>query len=854
MSAPALLERDEPLMQLGELLDDARQGAGRTALVRGEAGIGKTSFARRFVDEIGDDVHVLWGYCDDLTTPVPLGALRDMASIEPTLAAALSSDDRSSAFQTTLDLLSRSLRPTVMVIEDIHWADDATLDLVRFVGRRIGRTHGLMVLTYRNEVASVGERVRLALGDLPSNAVTRIALAPLSASAVETLAATDDVDDIMELTGGNPFMVTELLSNAESAVPQSVVDSVLGRLSRLGPEERDFVELVSVIPGRADIVLLSSLVGDVQSPMAAAEDSGLLLVEGSTVRFRHELARRGVESELPQAKRQALNLQVLSALEDDSEDPSRLAHYARTAGDRDAIVRILPSAARLAAASGNHREALEHLSAMEPYLGELDLGDLADHHDFWAEQAYLSTDPRATELAGKAVELRRRIGEPIALGKSLLASTILAWSDISTAVSRAEVIEEALGLLEAGGPSERAAALAKAARLHLYSYDFERTLEYGRKVLAIEDAPPAARIDALGCVGWVLVTARYPEGVSEMEAAFSTAAEEGLLVAQVGAASNLSARYSALRRPAESKLWAERGLAAASNGQVLVGELHLQGQLVWAEETAGNWDVATRLAGELVDRLPASHAVALAARTEIARIRVRQGAPNALQMTLGLWNEAKATGTPMQAGQTSWPVSERIWLANDIPGEVVDDMIDLMNAVFERDEVVNAGELAHYLYLAGHIPVLPEKTPHPYASLVNGDWSAAASFWEERGCPYEWAMCLSFGDVDARLAALRTLDELQAAPLATRIRRGLQAEGVKGVPRGPYRGRRSSDLGLTPRQTEILELLRASKSNSEIADELFLSVRTVEQHVSAILSTLGVNSRQEAARMVEERA
>src|SRR5690606_23341871 len=144
-----------------------------------EAGIGKTTLLKWFCDEVADAAHVLWGGCDDLVTAAALGPLWDIAAEETGLEAVLRDEDRNPAFRYVLDLLSRSLRPTVIVIEDVQWADEATLDLIRFIGRRIDRTHGLLVLSHRDGEGDGDDSIRMVLGDLPPAAVTRISVQAL---------------------------------------------------------------------------------------------------------------------------------------------------------------------------------------------------------------------------------------------------------------------------------------------------------------------------------------------------------------------------------------------------------------------------------------------------------------------------------------------------------------------------------------------------------------------------------------------------------------------------------------------------------------------------------------------------
>ena len=258
-----LLERDEILGRLDELLAQARLGNGRAVLVRGEAGIGKTAAVRAFADAHFADAHVLWGGCDDLLTARPLGPIWDIALDEPTVGEALRGQDRYEVFGLVLELMERSLRPTVVVIEDIHWADEAPLDLIKYLGRRLDRTHGLLVLTYRDGQVPGDLPLRAALGDIAASVLERIALEPLSPSAVSEMAGGrgGSSAELWEVSAGNPFFLTELLASDPGSVPISVRDAVMARVARLSPEARSLVDLVSVVPSRAELDLVEKVLG-----------------------------------------------------------------------------------------------------------------------------------------------------------------------------------------------------------------------------------------------------------------------------------------------------------------------------------------------------------------------------------------------------------------------------------------------------------------------------------------------------------------------------------------------------------------------------------------------------------------
>ena len=241
-----LLERDAPLAQLGGLARRvARGGPGEVVLLRGEAGVGKTAMLAKFVGQLDSGPRVLRGWCDPLGAPRPLGPLTDaLAGLDAAagagLAAAVDSGDTARIYRQLLAALGDRDR-WVWVIEDAHWADGATLDLVRFLARRIGTLRLLLVISFRDDELAVTHPLAITLGDLANYpAVSRIALEALSLPAVAALAAGSGVnaERLHQVTGGNPFFVTEVLATGPNALtrkglPRSISEAVHGRLGRL---------------------------------------------------------------------------------------------------------------------------------------------------------------------------------------------------------------------------------------------------------------------------------------------------------------------------------------------------------------------------------------------------------------------------------------------------------------------------------------------------------------------------------------------------------------------------------------------------------------------------------------------
>src|SRR6266487_4646758 len=227
-----LLERDHCFDQLSELLRTATTGNGRTVLISGEAGIGKTALVEQFVSQQGSSATRLWGACEALFTPRPLGPLYDIATqVGGRLAELLAGNtERATLFSALLEELQKSPVPTLLVFEDVHWADEATLDLIKFLGRRIPHLPVLFLVTYRDTELSLDHPLWSVIGDLPGNAVARLRLAPLS-------------EQLYAVTGGNPFFVTEVLASDTPGVSLMVRDAVLARIARISSAARTLLVL-----------------------------------------------------------------------------------------------------------------------------------------------------------------------------------------------------------------------------------------------------------------------------------------------------------------------------------------------------------------------------------------------------------------------------------------------------------------------------------------------------------------------------------------------------------------------------------------------------------------------------------
>jgi predicted ATPase len=293
-----LLERDPFLEQLHTWLREVTAGQGRFVLLGGEAGVGKTVLMHQFAEIVRQTARVLSGACDPLSTPPPLGPLVDIARglggpLAQLLATAAS---REQIFEACLAAVGGSARTTLVIVEDVHWADEATLDVLRHLARRLVSRRVLLVCTYRDDEVGPRHPLRVMMGDLATSvSVRRLTLPRLSEAAVGELASSSGVElrELYRQTAGNPFYVTEILATGiSSGLPQTVRDAVLARAARLPTEARAMLEAAAVIGTRVEPWLLLGISHTTETAIESCTAAGVMLVDGDLLTFRHELARR----------------------------------------------------------------------------------------------------------------------------------------------------------------------------------------------------------------------------------------------------------------------------------------------------------------------------------------------------------------------------------------------------------------------------------------------------------------------------------------------------------------------------------------------------------------------------------
>ena len=865
-----LLEREPQLRSLAEAWNLVVAGAGRIALVSGEAGIGKTSLIERFIAGRDRSTRVLRGASDDLFSPQPLGPFTELAAqLDPALLPSLPAGGRLAFSTEFLRALQREPLPVIVLLEDLHWADEATLDVVKFLGRRIQHTRVLLILSYRDQLIS-NHPLRSLLGDLPAQLTSRLSLPLLSPDAVKRLASGTErrPEELYRVTGGNPFFVTEILASQSAGVPPSVRDAVLARAARLSSAARAVLELAAIIPGSAEEWLIEELLHPDPAALDECIERGMLRPVGQPpahpdVAFRHELARRAIEDSLPIGRSRELHARILAVLSQREQQLplARLVHHALRAGDEEAMLRLAPQAARQAAAVGAHREAVALYASLLPYRHRMTPQTQAELLDKLSIENYLiDRAAEAIQARQQAIDIWQGLEQPEQVGDGYRWLSRFNWmaangADAERSVNRAIAILQALP----PGPPLAMAYSAKS-QLHMLAWEEEPALEWGQRAIALAEqlGDVEILIHATTNVGSIETQRDYRAGTEKIEFALRLAREHEMHDHVGRCYSNLGSNYVRSRQYAAARRSLEEGLEYTTARDLDTYTIYMLGWQAQMEFETGHWAAAERVAREALRLVQGQTITTLPALVTLGYLKVRQGDPGAdtpLNRADALLNQAYALALPTRELQRLAPVAvalaEAAWL-RDEPEQIPDVAGLAYSLALERNDPWILGEIAIWMWRSGREDIPLERLAQPYADIISDRWQAAADAWQAIGCPYDRALALSDGDEAAQLQALAIFEGLGARPASERLRRQRRARGMKDIEPKPLWAAHPDDL--SPRELEVLRLIAAGLSNPVIAQRLTISVGTVKAHTSSIYSKLGVNNRVQALSRARELA
>lgn len=849
-----LLERDGELEQLLDALATALRGPGSGIAVSGESGAGKSSVIAAALDR-ARGFRVLRGQCEPLQTPRPLGPFRELGlrAVDEAVGTDARLGDYGEALFTEL-----AAEPTVLVVEDLHWADEASAELLRFLARRVEAAPLLLVLTYRDTEVGVRHPARPLLGDFAVlDGVRTLALAPLTVDAVATAVSGTGLDParVHAVTGGNPFFVAQVAREPDRPLPSSVRDAVLARLADVELDDLEVLQLVACAPDRLDARLLPHVGVDLAT-LRRLEETALLAYDEVGLAYRHELARLAVESTIPPGGAVGLHVRLIEALESlDQRDPAVLTHHAVAARDSARATTYAQAAADEAVATASNREAaafleiaLDHLpSSVEPAQRA---GLLLQH----SLQLYVTGRiPEAIASARASVPAAEAAGLPAMVAEAYSVLAILEYHS----ARRHHVDVHMARALEIAESAEVPVTLVRTAFndgfLAMLGSDLDRA---GRAAARVQDLAAQLDLDEYVTAGHLLEA----------------------LIGAVGGDQDARERALELGRTARDRGWDElgsraydvvafadivqgnlrglqevvdAGIAHADRRDLPVSRLWIVSARATLHLLLGRWNAAVEDAESVLEgaRLPGCMHPDLV----IATVRMRRGDAEVDRHTESMYAAAQGLDECMRILEAHVVLAEAVWLTGRGDSRVLEAAGRLALVGSAPDTRWPAGHLAVWLRRLGIPFEEPADIPEPFRSSLDGRHSDAAEWWRRSGNPFNEALArFDSDDLEERLRAVTILDRLGAGGAADRLRRQLRQEGVTSVPKRPTDTTRANPGGLTNRQLEVARMLARGMTNTEIATEVWISPKTAEHHVSAVLAKLGLPNRRAVVHAATE--
>ncbi|HEU5168715.1 MAG TPA: LuxR C-terminal-related transcriptional regulator [Chitinophagaceae bacterium] len=855
-----LVERDNFLSMMHETFDEVITGEGHCILISGEAGIGKTSLVRFFFNEKKEDCQIYFGACDALFTPRPLSPVYDIAlQIKD---KTWDTDDRSMLFTGIFRELEIQKKASLIIVEDIHWADEATFDFLKFFIRRITQLHCLLLITYRDSEIHSSHPLRTVLGQLPPDFFTRLQLSPLSRGAVETMAAAKGYkgEDVYSISGGNPFYVNEILASYSTGIPDNIKDSILSVYNRQNEKTKQVWQILSVIPSGLEVKYLEKLEPYYSEAIENSIDTKILIMKEGLISFKHELYRRTIETSLSPLIRRDINKRMLDILvenSDQSREMERIIHHAKNASENEIVVKYAPLAAKEASSVGAHLEAAKlYLTAIE-YYREKDKNTLIDFYKAYAYECYLTNQLKDGIIhIGKAISFLELKNDIVSMSTCLHLLSWLWWFD-GNGKKAEDAARKNIKLL-ANQPLSGATAMAFAhlGRLKMLSDETEECLHWSEKAMAM--AKELANEEII-CYTLNSIGTMYAKNIPTRKKGLELLQQSMDIAVKINheeyighAYANLSANAVRMKDYVNAQKILDAATQFLEERDIDLGTKYLLAYETRLALETGNWAKANSIVSNFInnDDLPpiGKIGVLIVAGT----IKMRRGEANALALLLEALDKALNTGEPQRLAPALTAMLEYEWIAGRrvIENPVLDNVI---NMIKQRGNIYENSAFAFWLFKARKQKLLLNEFYEGYLIESMAMALKASALWKQLGCPYEQALTLFEGDDDNKKAAIAIIQKLGADPIYEKMRLEMKSSGIKSIPRGIRKSTKSNPANLTEREVGVIQLLKDGLQNKEIAAKLFISPKTVDHHISSIFLKLDVNSRtkavQEASRL-----
>jgi ATP/maltotriose-dependent transcriptional regulator MalT len=854
-----LIERTEFLNALSTKFENITNGEGHCVFVSGEAGIGKTSLVKAFCMEQKAECNIFQGACDALFTPRPLAPLYDiMWQVNSNMwSDSHSIEERSTLFTEFFRELSIQNKKIIIVFEDIHWADEATLDFIKFFARRITQLQCLFILTYRDNEIHSRHPLRTVLGQLPPDSFTQLQLTPLSREAVEKMAVEKGYcgENVYNISGGNPFYVNEILASYSMGVPDNIKNAILSTYNIAGEKTKQVWELLSVIPGNFEVKYLEKF-----DPLYAAAienciDTKILIINNGYINFKHELFRRTIESSLSPLKRISLNKKVLEihqAVFEQNHEIERIIHHAKNANEYDTVVHYAPIVAKQAASLGAHIEASKlYMTAIEYYQGN-DKDVLLGLYESYAYECYLTNQVEdAIIYTVRVLNMWKEKNDTEQKGNSLRFLSRLWWLAGNSANAEKFAWLAIDTLSELPSSTTKAMAYSNMSQLKMLFDQADECIEWGEKAIAIakelnDEQTLSHALNNVASV-YIYMPCSQQKGIDLLQQSLAIALKNSFHEHVARAYSNMGSNglkmknYPLAKKVLDEgiKYCEERGLESSRSIMLSVKAL--------VELETGDWKKAYSIAERLLNAEQHLSTFTISLWNVMATIKMRSGEEDAVETLFDSTKEAFASTELQRIIPTMVSSLEYEWLTGK-PFIKKEDFDRAAAMIRESIYTIEKNEFFFWAQKAG-------RNYLPLAEIYEGyDVSCikkvqqAAMLWKKAGSPYTQAIILFEGSEADKKDAIKIVHDLGATAVYEKMKMEMRMSGIKSIPRGIRKSTQLNPALLTGREMDVLQLLKEGLQNKEIGNKLFISPKTVDHHISSILFKLDVNSRAKAVQ------
>jgi DNA-binding CsgD family transcriptional regulator len=851
-------EREPMLAKMQDALVRLDKGGGHIVLIDGEPGVGKTTLVDHFCHSAATRYPVFRSCCESLFSPHPFGPFEEILRQAAQLTAQVETEHtlNPSIFQGVMALLKASQDPIILVIEDIHWADERSLDLIRFMARRLADSKCFLILTVRDHDLNSNEIVREMSGALGFHQTTRLHLDPLSPESVDQMLGDypGDRQELQVRSGGNPFYVEQMCASAPDSAPASIRESVMGRLSKLSSSQRELCEVASVFPREIETHWLEHIASAYEpnsKQTAFCQDdidpivqAGILRWNAQRLEFSHEIMRSALEEALPPMRRRALHKQALAAKMADLDAPkAHLVHHAENAGQIDVVLKLTLQAATQAQNNGALREAAKYYVVALKYLDHADPEIQAKILTGWGVSSSLTGEPshEAIQALLKALEICSSDGKVLAASAILrrLSMVYMFNGDVKAATQMAGQAVQILEQEFSVRPSHLLGlAYAQAAFCSMVHSDRIQTQAWADKALHVAASLTDEIVLAhtLVNLGSALFRAGAPNGKSMLSEGLRLSLKnhciESALIAYLNLGEVLISQYAL----SEARETLQQGLEFAQETGML--QYYFVGLLCQVNALSGDLASSHDYALTQLEAADAGLSAVgwpLLQAYGLASSRLNTGeATKLLEQSLALSLELNL---PRFVLPSALSLVEHYWLQSNVDA-ARSSLLKAWNHQGREENPWMIGAL--HLWnsrLANPIGLSISAsrqavTTQPHRLELDGKIDEAAQAWNALSASFEAGLCLLLkNDVTALLEADKIFLQL-----------GVKSANAPAK-RGQYGAGKINPDGLSTREQQILKLMLGGLSNALIAKQLHRSERTVEHHVSSILSKCGARNR-----------